>query len=162
MQEITAKAIIDNPRLNKYLIAAITLVIILLIGFLVYYIQEKPDTSLSSPQIATISLTTLEEQYGIQVYLVAVTAMGGLVDMRLKFVDGEKAKSLLQNPNSFPALRIANSDQSLTASAGAQEIKFEDNGNLFLMYPNTGNVVKPGTPVTIVFGDRQVEPILAK
>jgi len=84
--------------------------------------------------------------------------------VRLKFVDAEKAKSLLQDPKNFPTLWIAESSRTLNVpeDTKAQEIKFENDGNLFLMFPNASDVVKPGTPVTITFGNIQVEPILAR
>jgi hypothetical protein len=111
-----------------------------------------------------ITQSMLEEQYGLRVNLVAVTAAGGLVDLRLKFVDAEKARSLLQDPKNFPALWIADGGVRLDApeDVKAKEIQFEKDGNVFLMYPNAGDVVKPGVAVTVVFGDLQVEPIAAK
>jgi len=118
----------------------------------------------ASQEAAPLSLSALETQYGLRVNLVAVTAAGGLVDVRLKILDGEKAKSLLQDPKNFPALLLPDQDLTLMIpdEAKSQEIKFEDDGNLFMMFPNTGNAVKPGTPVTITFGNLQLEPIIAK
>ncbi len=49
-----------------------------------------------------ISQGTLEEKYGLRVNLIAVTAAGGFVDVRLKIVDGEKLKLLLADKNKFP------------------------------------------------------------
>jgi len=118
----------------------------------------------ATPPVAPLSLSVLEAQYGLRVNLIAVTAAGGLVDVRFKFVDGAKAKSLLQDPMNFPTLWIAESSRTLNVpeETKAQEIKFENDGNLFLMFPNASDVVKPGTPVTITFGNIQVEPILAR
>jgi hypothetical protein len=39
-----------------------------------------------------------------------------------------------------------------------QEIRFENDGNLFLMFPNAGNVVKPGAQLRIMFGNLALEP----
>lgn len=118
----------------------------------------------SSQEAAPLSLSALEDQYGLRVNLVAVTAAGGLVDVRLKIIDGEKAKSLLQDSNNYPTLLIADGDVALAVPEEdrAQEISFKNDGNLLFMYPNSGNAVKPGTPVTIVFGGLQLESILAK
>lgn len=160
MKAITANAIADNPHRNKYLIPIMILVVVLLIGFLFYRSQQNTETLVTT----TISQSALEEQYGLRVNLVAVTAAGGMVDLRLKIVDGEKARSLLQDSNNFPALWIADSNVSLVVpeEGRTQEIQFEDDGNLFVMFPNGGGVVKPGTPVILRFGDIQVEPIPAK
>jgi len=87
-----------------------------------------------------------------------------MVDLRLKMLDGEKVKTLLQDKKNFPSLLIQDSNIMLRASEDAisQEIKFENNGDLFLLFPNSGNAVKPGSKVILVFGDLQVEPIPSK
>ena len=117
-----------------------------------------------TPQAKPLSQSELEAQYGLHVNLIAVTAVGGLVDLRLKFVDAEKAKSLLEDPKNYPALWIEDSKATLNApeETKAEEIKFEDDGNLFILYSNPRDTVKPGTPVTIVMGAVRVEPISAK
>jgi len=163
MQEMTASAITDNPRIKKYLISAILLVFVLMVGLFASRSLNKPESVVIPSGMTEVSQTMLEEKYGLRVNLVAVTAAGGLVDVRFKFVDGEKVKALLQEPGNYPTLQIAGK-QTLSAPEEGRpaEIQFEDGANLFLMYPNAGNAVKPGTPVTIVFGELQVEPILAK
>jgi len=164
MKAMTANAVTDNPHRNKYLIPAIILVFILLVGLLAYRSMNKPESGVIPSGMTEVSQSMLEEKYGLRVNLIAVTAAGGLVDVRLKIVDGEKAKSLLQDPNNFPALWIADGDVTLIVPEEnrAQEIKFENNANLFVMVPNARNMVKPGTPVVVRFGEIQVEPITAK
>ena len=164
MKAITANTFSDSPRLNRYLIPAMILVVVILVGFLVYRAQQKPDTALVSSGMISLSQSDLEEQYGLRVNLVAVTAAGGLVDVRFKFVDGEKVKVLLQDPANFPTLQVPGSQMALTAPDEGRpaEITFEDDANLFLMYPNAAGAIQPGTPVVIRFGSTQVEAISAK
>lgn len=109
----------------------------------------------------TLSRSELEDQYGLRVSLVAVTAAGGFVDVRLKMTDPEKAKSLLQDPKNYPVLWVADGGVLLNApdDTKAQEINYQKDGNLYLLFPNAGNAVKPGKPVSIRFGQIQVEPI---
>ena len=160
MNVVTASSVKVNRQRNTFLIPVVLLVILILAGFLAYSTQRKPEPV----ALSTISQGVLEKQYGLHVNLVAVTAAGGLVDVRLKMIDGEKAKSLLQDPESFPTLQIPGSQLTLIAPEEGRpaEISFEDDSNLFLMYPNTANTVRPGTLVSIRFGDIQVEPIPAK
>ena len=164
MKAITVNTVSGNPRLNKYLIPAMILLVLILVGFLAYHVWQKPDAALVPSGMTTLSQSALEEQYGLRVNLVAVTAAGGLVDVRIKIVDGGKAKSLLLDPNKFPSLWIADGDVSLVVPEEnrTQQINFENDGNLFVMFPNGRGIVKPGTPVTIRFGDTQVEPIPAR
>ena len=155
-----------NQALNKsqprnFILFAFILLLLIAAG-LYAFASRASQTGISTATV--ISQRALEEQYGLRVNLVAVTAAGGMVDLRLKIVDGEKAKSLLQDKKNFPALLINDTNVTLNVSedAKAQEIKFENDGNIFLMFPNSGNAVKPGTPVTILFGDTAIEPVIAK
>ena len=164
MNEMTANAVGGNPRLNRTLIVALILAGVILVGFLVIRSQQQPEAVVALPEMTTISQSVLEEQYGLRVNLVAVTAAGGLVDLRLKILDGGRAEALLGDPTNLPALLVPDRDVTLELpdEAKSQEIRFEDDGNYFMMFPNTANAVKPGTPVTIQFGDLQLEPIAAK
>ena len=165
MKEMTGNAVTDRPRRKKYLILVImALAVVFLIGFLAARGAQKSEAVVNPSGMTSLSQSVLEEKYGLHVNLVAVTAAGGLVDLRLKIVDGEKAKSLLQDPSHFPALWIADGDVALVVpeETRSQAIKFENDGNLFVMFPNARGMVKPGTPVIIRFGDTQVEPIPAK
>ncbi len=126
--------------------------------------NPSAGSTTQTPPVTTISAQVLEEKYGLKINLIAVTAVGGLVDLRIKFVNGEKAKALLEDRTNFPTLLIADKSVRLNLPADTknQEIQFVDDANLFLMYANAGDTVKPGTPVTVVFGNIQVEPITAK
>jgi hypothetical protein len=113
--------------------------------------------------VVPVSQGALEEKYGLRVNLVAVTAAGGFVDVRMKIVDGEKSKLILGDKNNFPALYT---EQGVILNAPAetksQKIEFITGGYLYIMYPNSGNAVKQDTPVTILFGNIALEPIHAR
>ena len=139
-------------RSNKIVFIAIIVLALFLVGLGFYY---SPRAKSASPAAPVISQSTLESQYGLRVNLVAVTALGGMVDLRLKIMDGNKAKLLLEDQANFPALYVSDANLTLNASADdkSQGIRFDDGGNLFLLYPNAGNAVKPGTPVNVLFGN---------
>jgi hypothetical protein len=163
MQSVNARPTIPFFQSHKSLLIALILVILAVVG-LGTYIAFKATQVQSPPQAMTVlSQQTLAEQYGLGVNLIAVTFAGGMLDLRLKIIDGEKAKALLDDQTNFPALRAGNG-VVLRASedVAKQEIKFENGSNLFILYPNAQNVFKPGDPVTIVFGNIQLEPIPAK
>ncbi len=121
----------------------------------------KPFHAPSTPPVALLSQADLEGRYGLRVTLIAVTAAGGMVDVRLKMVDAAKVQALLQDRANFPALRVGERGVTLNASADVRsgEINFENNADLFLLFPNSGNAVKPGTQVYLMFGNIAVEPI---
>lgn len=154
-----------NPgfQVNKSILIALILVIMTGSGLYAYKAFTTSRAKTVPPISRIISQQTLAGEYGVGVNLVAVTAAGGMVDLRLKIIDGQKAKLLLKDQANFPALRAGN-DVVLRASqeVANQEIKFDDGSNIFVLYPNAQNAVKPGDPVSIVFGDIQVEPIQSK
>ena len=111
----------------------------------------------------TITQSALEENYGLRVQLIAVTAAGGLVDLRLQIVDAEKAKAFLDDRANFPTLRLENDVVLRSAEdIATQEIQFEEGQMIFILFPNAGNSLRPGDAVNIVLGNLQVEPIKAK
>lgn len=134
--------------------------LLLVAGVLLYGVATPPS---ASPHYKPISQQALEDDYGIRVNLVAVTAAGGFVDVRIKIVDGAKAKSLLGDKGNFPSL-LVNNRIILNApeDTKSQEIKFVDNNNLFILYANSANIVKPGTPIQILFGNIALESVNAK
>jgi hypothetical protein len=144
---------------NKSAFFAVIFILVLIAAGLLYYLSAQ-RTTLPAP----VTQETLEQQYGLRVNLVALTAAGGMIDLRLKIVDGEKAKMLLQDKANFPALQLGKGGQILNASEDekSQQIQFVDGGNLFLLYSNQGNVVRPGASVRILFGKTALEPIQVK
>jgi hypothetical protein len=139
--------------------AIIFLVLLLAAGFL-FYLSIK-QASVPAPG-TTLSQAALEEKYGLRVSLVAVTAAGGMVDLRLKMVDAEKARALLQDPNNFPALRTGSVILNPSEEVKSREFQFDDGGSLYLFYPNSGNAVKHGGTVSVLFGNTALEPIEVK
>lgn len=150
---------------KKYVIIAIVLIGSVGLGLGINRLFNQSGTN-ASPQkpTSTITQATLEEQYGIHVYLIAVTANGGMVDVRLNFVDAEKAKSLLETSDFSPHLLVTDSNVILEPSKNErdQEVKFRENNNFFLLYPNSKDAVKSGSSVRIVFGSIQTKPISVK
>lgn len=152
----------QSPSVRKSIFIAMIVLSFLAIGLSACGANNDSETS--SPQSA-LSQSALEAQYGVRVNLLAVTAAGGLVDLRLKIVDAEKARLLLQESSDIPALLVGEDGAVLTApedSTGQLLNNLEDDGNIFLLYPNVGNVLKPGMSVTVQFGERYLEPIIAQ
>lgn len=146
---------------NRILLSTIFLLLLAIGGWMAFNSnRNQPE----EPQIsAHISLSELESQYGMHVNLLAVTGAGGFVDVRIKIVNGEKAKLLLADAKNFPALLTSNNVLiNAPADTKSQEIRYDDGGTMFIMYPNSGNAVIRGAPVSITFGELALEPIVAK
>jgi hypothetical protein len=145
-------------RLNIFYIAAI--ILILMVGFFAFrsLIIPAPHTT-----NVPIQQSTLETKYGLRINLIAVTAAGGKVDLRMKMVDASKARLLLQDSKNFPSLVTENGDVlSVPADEKPESFEFKDNSDIFLLFPNTRGVIQPGMAVTLQFGDTSLEPIIVK
>jgi hypothetical protein len=157
------RTLLSRNSTNKLISIVIILFILIAISLYAVNLSRAFEGASLTKGAVVISQNTLEEKYGLRVNLVAVTAAGGFVDVRMKIVDGEKLKLLLADKNNFPALFT---EQGVVLNAPAetksQEIKFITGGNLFIMYPNSGNAVNQDKPVTIVFGNIALEPIHAR
>lgn len=148
---------------NKYIYIGFILVILLGVAIYVNNAYRAFQPASLPEGTVSISQSVLEEKYGLHVNLVAVTAAGGLVDLRLKVLDGEKAKLLLADEKNFPTLFLENGViLNAPADIKSQKIEFTSGGIIFIIYPNSGNSVKPGSPVTIILGETALEPINAK
>ncbi len=163
MQTVKTTRSMKPTNWNKNWLYAILLIALLGIGLYIINALWGPQKA-SLPQEAAgaiISQADLETQYGMHVNLIAVTAAGGLVDVRLKIVDADKARQLWGTDPNYPALRVADSGTILAPvqDTRAQVASLEDGGVVFLVFPNSNNAVKPGTQVSLMFPEAQVEPI---
>jgi hypothetical protein len=163
MMEANTKSARMHISLSKLAAIVVALIVLIVLG-IIYGFNVFRAARTISPQteITSITQNAFEEKSGLRVQLLAVTAAGGLVDLRLQIVDAEKAKAFLDNHANFPALHVGDDvvlQTSEEAVAAAQDIQIENGKSIFIMFPNTGNVIKPGDPVKIIFGNLQLETI---
>jgi len=111
--------------------------------FFLWQVRLQPE--LSSQQ--------LEEEYGLQVSRAAVTGMGGIVDVRMRVVDREKAEQLIEDGHF--ALLVG--DTLIPAPHVSRHML--KNKTIIVMFPNINQTVKGGSPVSIVFENLRAEPI---
>lgn len=110
-----------------------------------------------------LPLTQLAEQYGIQITLVAVSGAGGLVDFRFKVLDPDKARKLVGDPPTMPALVAKGSDLKIeTSHKMMHAIRLQKDAVSYALYPNVRGAIKPGTPVSVAFNGLRVEPVNAQ
>ncbi len=112
----------------------------------------------------TISVKTLEERYGIRLRLLAVTALGGMVDLRYMIMDQAKATALAEY---LGAIELVDDESGATLKMATghgmhRNDRIEDGQLNFHFFANAGNAIKTGNPVTVVIGPVRLEAIDAQ
>lgn len=109
------------------------------------------------PQSAFIEAT------GVRVTLVAVTAGGGMVDLRYQVIDPDKA-AIVHDPTKPPGVldeatgQVVNRPWMGHAHAG----QLQAGVTYYLILVNPGGVIKPGSPVSVLIGDSRLEHVLVQ
>jgi len=103
-----------------------------------------------------VSHQALEEEYGLQVAQATTSAWNSIVDVRMKVLDREKAEQLIEDGHF--ALLVG--DTLIPAPHVSRHMLV--NKTIIVMFPNRQNIVKSGTPVSVVFENLKVEPVAVK
>ena len=141
---------------------------VVLVGVLVLIVScsRRSDSPASASPVPAswarpvVTAANLGDRSGVEITRVAVTGEGGLVDLRFKVVDPDKANAL-HDERTPPAVVDENSGlvvhQLLMnhAHSGA----FKAGVTYYLVFENPGNWVRRGGKVTVLLGDAQVEHV---
>jgi hypothetical protein len=111
-----------------------------------------------------ISRAELQKRYGIRLNLVAVTASGGLVDLRFTVTDAKKAKHIFTKASVMPAVVAEDSGTVLVAHHAGHHAKVTPltGASYFVLIGNAGGVVQRGVPVSVLFNTVRVEHVTAE
>jgi len=151
---------ISNKAIIRIGIMLLTIVVLAVLMFLKS--DNLPVKLPKNKEITPITSQALISDYGFRVRLIGVTAAGGLIDVRFKILDKDKAAVLLKNPDNYPELVAENGTVLSVPAEGMDEMHLEDDGIVFMLFPNIGEVITPGSQVKIRFGDLELDPILAQ
>ena len=144
--------------------AVVTVVLVSLVGFLGYRPWAARQTTITDSAVERISAAELEERYGLRVRLIAVTAGGGMVDLRIRILNAEQASLLLGHPPKMPLLVAEDGGTTLQAPEGSMmdDVQLQDGGVLILLYANAQHAINPGSRVTLIIGDLRLEHLIAQ
>jgi len=150
----------------RYILPVVSMFAVVSIGAFTYQWDAAVTRALghhvgSLDQVCSTPLTSfaeLEEQYGVQVSLVAVSMLDSIVDVRLKVVDPAKAKALLMNQS---ALLV---DQQVLVLAPHMHHHGDTKRNKIhnMFFPTENNTIHTGSEVSLVFGPVRVEPVIVR
>ena len=125
-------------------------------------VPAAPTTHAVKPAQALPPPSELETKYGIQVAQLAVTASGGLVDVRFKVLDAAKARALLADPANAPTLIAGDKPPLAPPHHALQGAKFNTGQIFYVLYPNQRGAVQRGGAVTIAMGEARLGPVKAQ
>jgi len=121
-------------------------------------LPQSNDTNLSSN-----TLSQVEQELGIEIQAIRLSAGGYILDFRYKAIDPEKAKILFSREIQ-PYLLHEATGGVLTVPTTAKIGPLRNTTNqpvagkiYFMLFGNAGKYVKAGDKVTIIFGDYRME-----
>jgi hypothetical protein len=159
--------IYEHPAFNrtmdkKFLIYGIFIVTLVLTS-IISLLKFVDLSAGKSAAVTVISQSAFEQKFGLQVSLIGVTAAGGQIDFRMKILDPEKAKSLLVEANNFPQLiSAAGIILNVPTDSKPSSFEYRQNGNIILLFSNSGGAIIPGMAVRVRFGGIELEPVISK
>jgi hypothetical protein len=112
-------------------------------------------------QRPVVTADGLVQRSGVKITQVAVTGNGGLVDLRFKVVDPQRANAL-HDPATPPA--VVDEESGLVVHQLLMDHSHTDpyktGVTYYLVFNNPGNWVHHGSRVSVMLGDAQVEHVL--
>ncbi|QNN51574.1 hypothetical protein [Nocardioides mesophilus] len=98
-------------------------------------------------------------RYGIDIDLLAITAAGGLVELRYQVVDPDKAAPLVHDPDLSPALVSEETGRTLVMSTPPHHhgTELQLGGTYFFLMANAETALHKGDEVTLIIGDARLE-----
>ncbi len=149
------------PRTRRRRWAVVVLVLLLVLGAWAWRAQRGTDIRAGTTPVDTVGMAA---RYGIDVSLVAVTAAGGLLELRYQVVDPDKADRLIHDSALAPALVVETTGATLVMSSPPHHhgTELQLGGTYFFLMANARNAVHRGDRVTLVIGDARLEHLEAQ
>ncbi|HSJ53697.1 MAG TPA: hypothetical protein VLC52_08085 [Anaerolineae bacterium] len=109
-----------------------------------------PGTMPDSPE--------MEEKFGVRFSFLAVTADGGMVELRYRVIDEGKAANFGHYSETAPMLISEDSGKIVDVTImGLHNHRVEPGRTYYVLYRNTESAIQSGRPVTIAVGDIELE-----
>jgi hypothetical protein len=141
-------------RISTPLVAA-ALGVLLLAGAFFWQQQPMPEPATFAGRLAAMPVSSaIEATYGVRIAQVALTADGGLVDLRYTVIDPDKAGLMTDSLEHLPVI-VAHNGSALTQRGAAHRHgqNLQAGTSYFLLYTNTQNALRPGDKVLVRVGE---------
>ena len=132
-----------RPRRRRRWMVAAGLVLAVVLGA-TWWSHRQADVRAGTD---AVTVDEMAGRYGVDVNLVAVTARGGLVELRYQVVDPDKANRLLHDEELSPILveEASGSDAADGLATPPPRSRAEPGGEYFFLMANTRNALRQGS-----------------
>lgn len=105
-----------------------------------------------------VSRQEMAARHGIDVNLVAVTAAGGLIELRMQVTDPDRADLVVNDPEQRPVLVAEDTGETLAMAAPPHHRdELQLGRQYFFLMANAHDALHEGSEVTLVVGDSRLE-----
>jgi hypothetical protein len=127
------------------------------------------DTPESAPSVDQQKKMSIEEQWGVRVESLRISAAGNLLDFRYRIIDPEKASYLVDRRNKAYMIDQESGKVLSVPTTGKvgplrQTVRYglpKKDRIYFILFGNH-HIIKPGNKVTVVIGDFRAENIVVE
>ena len=156
----------NSPRANlpfpKWLLGAALAV--LLTAAAVFTLAFRPIAPAGSiSQVDPAQMAAMQAAWGVRFTNVAVVAGGGFLDIRYQAIDPDKALAL-HDEDSLPVLidQATGTVLDKGGSHAGHSDTMRAGSTYYLLYQNTGGIVRPGSRVTVKIGEVMLENLIVQ
>lgn len=144
------------------LLAALALLAGMTLWMVVSHYRVTPKGALGQAA-SDIGQTAFIEKTGIRVTQVALTAGGGMIDVRYQVIDPDKA-AIVHDKDRPPTIVDEATGQAMDTPWMAHARKHELHGGVtyFELLLNAEGAIKPGEAVTVVLGGVRLEHVIVQ
>lgn len=116
--------------------------------------QQAIEARIAAEQEEVIA--AIEDEWGIRVTKIAVTAMGGLIDLRYQITDPDKAIFLFDDAANIPRI-IAKDGTEIYLNDIPHTHDLHFGVTYFFIMRNAKGAIEPGDYVTVVVGKHEIK-----
>lgn len=119
-----------------------------------HYAQAVPELRADGVPLSS----EIEERFGVRLTAIHVLAKGGLIDLRYRVLDADKAKNFGHYTETSPLLIAEDSGKLIEVTImGLHNHRVETGRLYYILFRNTANALQPGSHVTVQIGDQRLE-----
>jgi hypothetical protein len=155
----------NKLTLSKWMPYLAALGALLALGLLTFALSAAPRPAPldSLSEVLPAQVAAMQNTWGIRITNVAITANGGLIDLRFQVINPDKALGVL-DPGDFPVL-IDDTTGKVLDKGGAHSghaKSFKAGRTYYFLYQNNGSLLKTGSRITIQVGDVKLEHVIVR